>query len=203
MPLTKTVSLSDISVLNTVRTLQLDTNVHIIPALFGFHYWLRDVDRGVVDVVIRILVPVVGDAVATERVTCSRNITVWPENQEKYFLTQNRLKWRWLFSCPFWSVPWLTGLVEERFFSLLISWSLIYIWWSPEWENVILNNGYQSQQFRVSLIFLQPSIKTMFVFFKKKIITQRTPYQFIVVNEARQDVLLIASPGDMLYVHIM
>ena len=76
MPLTKTVSLSDISVLNTVRTLQLDTNVHIIPALFGFHYWLRDVDRGVVDVVIRILVPVVGDAVATERVTCSRNIRV-------------------------------------------------------------------------------------------------------------------------------
>ena len=35
-------------------------------------------------------------------------------------------------------------------------------------ENVILNNGYQSQQFRVSLIFLQPSIKTMFVFLKKR-----------------------------------
>ena len=127
-PEQQNVSPSDISALNTVRPLQLDTNVHVIRTDFGLLYWLRDVDGRVHHAVVWVPVPVVGDAVATERVTCSTNITVTWQPEDKYFLTRNKLKWREVFSCPFSSVLGLTGLVEERFFSLLISWSLIYIW---------------------------------------------------------------------------
>ena len=73
MPCTKNVFLSEISVLNTVRPLQLDTNVHIFRTDMGFLYWIRDVEGRVHHAVVRVSEPVVGDAVATERVACSYN----------------------------------------------------------------------------------------------------------------------------------
>ena len=73
VPWTKSFFLSDISVLNTVRPLQLDANVHIFRTDMGFLYWIRDVEGRVHHAVVRVSEPVVGDAVATERVACSYN----------------------------------------------------------------------------------------------------------------------------------
>ena len=90
---TKNVSLSDTSLLNTVRSLQLDANVHVFLTHFAFHYWLRHVDRRFKDSVIRVSEPGVGEGVACERVTCSTNISVQSDLPTKRNTFQHKINW--------------------------------------------------------------------------------------------------------------
>ena len=58
-----------------------------------------------------------------------------------------------------------------------------------EGENVILNNGYHSQQFPVSAIFILPSLYNFCLLKKDHNSEHWSPYQFIVTRP--DDVLLI------------
>ena len=93
VPWTKNVSLSDISVLNTVRPLQLDTDIHLLRTHFGLHYWLRHVDWRFYHCMVRVFLPVVGEAVAGETVTCSTNITLQADPLTKRNTFKHKINW--------------------------------------------------------------------------------------------------------------